>query len=65
MKNFLIFLSIVVVTVLAAIDLNQRIAELDNISDSLQMRKEIQDHAWKESDHSEKQSEINQQKAHK
>lgn len=32
MKNFLIFLSILVVTLLAAMDLKQRMSELDEIS---------------------------------
>ena len=40
MKNFLIFLSILVVTLLAAIDLQQRMSELDEISKNIPDRVE-------------------------
>ena len=40
MKNFLIFLSILIVTLFAAIDLQQRMAELDEMSKNIPDRVE-------------------------
>lgn len=42
MKNFLIFLSIMVVTILAVADFRQRMAELDSISKETQAKIEMQ-----------------------
>lgn len=65
MKNFLIFLSIIVVTLLAVTDFKQRMAELDNISSETMIRNEIQEYVHTETDSSKLQSENSYKKVHK